>query len=72
MRRIALITCLLAGLPLGVVLLGPAGAQTETTHTFVVSGLPVTPVNGNATVAIGQADDVLGVACDGNSPRGGS
>jgi hypothetical protein len=72
MRRIALAICLLVGLLLGVLLLGPAGAQTDATHTFVVSGLAVTPVNGNATIAIGQDDGVLGVECGGHSPRGGS
>jgi hypothetical protein len=48
-----------------------ADAQTTATHTFVASGMEVTPVNGFATVPIAQTDGVLGVACTGNFPQGG-
>jgi hypothetical protein len=56
---------------LAVSLLAPAIAQTPATDTVVIDGIPVTPINGHATLLLGSNDGVIGANCDGGWPLGG-
>lgn len=49
------------------------GAQEPTEVTIVVSDIEVDPsISGAATIPIGTDDGVVGAACTGNSPLGGT
>jgi hypothetical protein len=68
MRR-TIVTAVAAALVLGLtwtVVLSPAGAQPAT-DVFVVSDIPVTPANGNATILLGSTEGVISIHCDGGS-----
>jgi hypothetical protein len=76
-RRLAvacvLLTAAAAILTLRTALPG-AEAQEPVTATFVVSGIAITPSNGNANLGsdTGTEDGVFGIACTGAAPRSGS
>jgi hypothetical protein len=76
-RWIALVVGLLMAAAAGAVAVAAmpsAGAQVPASETLVFSGIPVTASNGFVALGAGTGanDGVLGVACTGASPLGGS
>ena len=76
-RWIALAVGLLMAAAAGAVAVSTipsASAQEPASATFVLSGVPVLATNGFATLPefSGAGDGVLGAACTGASPLGGS
>ena len=74
-RRVAL-ACLLLVAAVGVIVMrslpGADAQQLPGTQTFISSGILVTATNGHATLESGTNDGILGIACTGNAPRGGT
>jgi hypothetical protein len=51
-------------------LVGVFAFQPAETDNQTVDGIPVTPINGNATILLGTNDGVIGINCDGGSGPG--
>jgi hypothetical protein len=76
-RRVAVACALLMAAAAAFALRSSPDADAQeppASATFVFSSIPITPSNGHASLGAGTGanDGVLGVACTGAAPRGGT